>query len=154
MTSRRYPKWPLWECGRCIPYVCPATYLLFSRPAQTLHPWQPSRAHRHLILDVYPPPSDKARTCRGMLQGTPSYLFSLCEDSDSKGRIHYSIDITPAKGKNSRMAKKQYDDETAFRHDIEQDFVYTAPDGPKRREFASLSDERAKYCGWSEVPDA
>jgi hypothetical protein len=58
-----------------------------------------------------------------IIQGMPSYLFFLCEDSYSKGRIHYSIDITPAKGKNSRMAKKQYDDETEFRHDIEQDFV-------------------------------
>jgi hypothetical protein len=80
-----------------------------------------------------------------------SYLFFLCEDPDSKGTIRYSIDITPARGKNSRVAKKRYADQFSFLHDVELDFLYATPNGLRRREYASLSDERAKYYGWTET---
>jgi hypothetical protein len=86
-----------------------------------------------------------------MLQRMKSYLFFLCEDPDSKGTIHYSIDITPARGKNSRVAKKRYADQFSFLCDVESDFLYATPNGLRRREYARLSDERAKYYGWTEA---
>ena len=82
-----------------------------------------------------------------------AYIFSLYEESDYKGVVHYAIDIAPAFGNSGVcMSKKPYEDEESYRRDIEQDFLFKAPEGLRRREVARLSDNRAKYYGWTRHP--
>ena len=85
------------------------------------------------------------------------YNFSLHEQRQINGTVKYSFKISSLCDKSFHDgaglidAVKRYEDEESYRRDVDEDFRNHVTGELKANQTTHLSDERAKYYGWSET---